>query len=105
MRCDGDGRGASASSLRREGRGGRLGVRSDGVACGDAAQRLQIVADVERAFAFWAEGLGRGGGNGGLAAGTFQIFDWWHEGNDNRWHEREIGFGKCRRSWRSVRRA
>src|SRR5580658_1434071 len=59
---------------------GRLsGIAGDGVACGDSAQRLQIVTDVQRTLAFGAEGLGRGARKCDLATGTFQIFDWWHE--------------------------
>src|SRR5580704_4267105 len=58
---------------------GRLsGIAGDRIACGDSAQRLQIVADVERTFAFWAESLRRRRRKRGLATGTFQIFDWWH---------------------------
>src|ERR1700733_817829 len=55
------------------------GIAGDSVACCDSAQRFQIVADVERTFASWAERLGRRGRKGGLATGTFQVFDWWHE--------------------------
>src|SRR5271156_4563368 len=54
------------------------GFPGDGIACGDSAQRLQIVTDVERTFAMRAQSLGRRGGNDGLAARAFQIFDWWH---------------------------
>src|SRR5271168_5487596 len=55
------------------------GFAGDGVARRDSAQRLQIVTDGEGTFAFWAEGLWRRSGKGGLTAGTFQIIDRWHE--------------------------
>src|SRR5277367_136741 len=97
-KSDGTGFGEDGTIAPHARPGGSGGIAGNSVACSYSVQRLQIVSDVEGTFALRAEGLGRRGGNGGLATRTFQILDRWHEGNDNRWREREIGFGKCRRS-------
>src|SRR5580692_5395264 len=75
------------------------GFASDGVACADSVERLKIVTDVECTFTLGAEGLRRRGGDGGLAAGAFKIFDLWHGRNDNRWRWRETAFGRWIKDW------
>src|SRR5580698_639326 len=69
--------------------GGTDGCASDGVACSGAAQWLQIVTDVERAFALRAESLRSRGGDCRITARAFYNRHFGHSGNDNRWHESE----------------
>ncbi len=89
---DGINGGENGAVTPHAGPGRSRGLGYSGVAGGRTVERTKIVTNVQRALAFGAESLRAFGGESGITARAFEIFDGWHRCHLSRWVGRSTRF-------------